>query len=319
MKKRMTAVLLCVIMGMSLWNGRAVLWNGLGTATASFVLARGQSVIAPDPLEGQGYSNPFFAVKQKASQSPTVKTVNLSMDSGKYSVISGLSVKNGTEKSVDVSALLKEGFTKPTFSDDQPAVLIYHTHTTEGYAETGGGYTSDNSHNVVAVGEAMKEIFEKNGLKTIHLTDNYIDGGSFKTAYTRSLKGVEAVLKKYPSIQIVLDVHRDSIADGTTQYCPLTTIDDEQYAQIMLICGSDQLGMKHPQWKENFKYALALAKQLQNTYPSLTRPVNLNANRYNTHTTKYALLVEVGSGTNTTEQALRSGRAVADGICKIVK
>ena len=181
------------------------------------------------------------------------------MDSGKYSTVDGLALKNGTSKNVDILSLLSQKFTKPTLDEEQPTVLIYHTHAGENYLDTPDGETSG----VIAVGEAMKEVFEKAGLKTVHLTDDFTKGGSFNTSYTRSLKGVEAALKKYPSIQIVLDVHRDSITSDGTACCPLTTIEGQGYAQVMLICGTDDKGMKHPDWEENLKYALALAKNMQ--------------------------------------------------------
>ena len=325
MKKRMVLLLCALMLMISGWQSGILqqLMISMGEKAALSALSR--SLLPGDSVTletGQGYEEGLFvapaARETDVSSSTTAPIVNLSINNGKYKTVQGVAVKNGTDKSVDVAALLKEGFTKPTFEEDAPAVLIYHTHTTESYADAGSGYSEDGEKGVLGVGEAMKAVFESNGLKTVHLTDDYIQGGAFNKAYTRSLTGVEAVLKKYPSIKIVLDIHRDSIAEGDTEYCPMTTINGKEYAQIMVISGTDDLGLSHPTWKENFKYALALVKQLQIDYPGLSRPVYLNANRYNTHTTPYALLVEVGGGANTSDQAKRSGRAVAESICKIV-
>lgn len=321
MKKRMLLLICVVTVGsLSLQSGALAkaLW-GVGEWAAMATLSRSFSPGETITLEtGQGYEEGLFVTTTETESGSSAPVVNLSINNGKYAVTENIAVKNGTSYAVDVASLLAEGFSKPTLSSDQPTVLIYHTHTTESYADAGSGYSDDTAKGVVGVGEAMKEVFESRGLKTIHLTDNYIDTGAFKQAYTRSLTGVEAVLKKYPSIQIVLDIHRDSITEGNTEYCPLTILDGEEYAQIMVISGSNELGLSHPTWRQNLKYGLALVAQLQQDYPGISRPLNLNANRYNTHTTPYALLIEVGGGANTSAQAKRSGRAVAESICNIV-
>ncbi len=323
--KRKVAGLLCVILiGTGLWrSGQLVHWlQILGQHGAMMAVGRSFSVGESIRLEtGQGFEEGLFiapAVSKKDTASSAAPVVNLSINNGKYAVTQNIALKNATKQSIDISAALQKGFTPPTFKEGQPAVLIYHTHTTESYADASSGYSLEFDKGVVGVGEEMKRVFESHGLKTIHLTENYIDGGAFKQAYTRSLKGVEQTLKKYPSIQIVLDIHRDSITEGNTEYCPLTVLEGKEYAQIMVITGSDTLGLSHPNWQQNMRYAMALVARLQKDYPGISRPLNVNANRYNTHTTPYALLVEVGGGANTSEQAKRSGAAVAESICNIV-
>ena len=325
MKKRMLWLMILVFFCTWGWESGALisLLRSGGEWAALCALSRSPLPGRTLRLEtGQGYEDGLLvtpAVQTNEGEAPTTApVVNLSINNGKYKLTDNIAIKNGTSKSVDVAALLDAGFIKPALDTDEPVVLIYHTHTTESYADSGSGYSRDGDKGVIGVGEEMKAVFESHGLKTIHLTENYIDTGAFKKAYTRSLTGVEAVLRQYPSIQIVLDIHRDSITEGDTEYCPLTTLEGEEYAQIMVISGSDELGLSHPTWKENLKYALALVSRLQEDYPGISRPLNFNANRYNTHTTPYALLVEVGGGANTSAQAKRSGRAVAEIICKII-
>lgn len=325
MKRRMLILSLMVIFGVAGWQSGILLTflRQMGEWAALSALSRSPLPGETVRLEtGQGYEEGLLiAPSADETESPSTVTapvVDLSINNGKYTLTQNIAIKNGTSKSVDIAALLKKGFDKPDFEKDAPAVLIYHTHTTESYADAGKEYSNDADKGVIGVGKEMKEVFEANGLKTIHLVDNYIDTGAFKKAYTRSLAGVEAVLKKYPSIKIVLDIHRDSIVEGDTQYCPLTTIEGKEYAQIMIISGTDELGLSHPTWKQNLSYATALVAQLQRDYPGLSRPLNLNQNRYNTHTTPFALLVEVGGGANTSAQAKHSGRAVAQSIVKIV-
>lgn len=324
MKRRMLILALSVVLCVMGWRS-GVLWTLLQRAGEWAAL----SALSRSPLPGetvrletgQGYEEGLLISPPRETESESSSTapvVDLSMNNGKYTLTEGLAVKNGTSKEIDIAALLEKGFEKPTLSENEPVVLIYHTHGTESYADAGSEYSKDWDKGVIGVGEEMKKEFEAAGLQTLHLTENYIDTGPFKKAYTRSLAGVEAALKKHPSIRIVLDIHRDSIADGDTQYCPLITIDGKEYAQIMLISGTNELGLSHPHWEENFRFALALSKKLQTDYPDLSRPINLNPNRYNTHTTPYALLMEVGSSANTSTQAKRAGGAVAKSIAEMV-
>lgn len=317
MKKRM-AVLLTLVALFCTWQCGWIQKAALAAGTVAV-----QSAVSrqkPVTYATQSYTESFFEAEDAPTPTATGKgsanIINLSINNGKNTVIDNIAVKNGADKSLDVSALLRAGFTKPTLSESKPTVLIYHTHTTESYIDSGGEYSTDNAKNVVAVGEQMKKVLERHGLRTIHLTDNYIDTGAFKKAYTRSLKGVKAVLKQYPSIQIVLDIHRDSIITDGIEYCPLTVLKNKEYAQVMVICGTDAKGMSHPKWKENLKFALSFVKTLQTDYPGIARPVNLNANRYNTHVTPYALLMEIGGGANTLSQALASATASAECLAK---
>lgn len=218
--------------------------------------------------------------------------VNLSALSGKYSATNGTAVINNTN--FDVSELLDSDYKKPSINKNDPYILIYHTHTSEAY--DGGG-------TVVDVGKKMAEEFENLGYKTIHITDVY-DKEQFSGAYSRSIEGVTEALKKYPSIKLVFDVHRDAITDSSgTQYKPVTEIEGQKAAQVMLVCGTNQKGLSHPNWKENFKFALDISRTLGKTYNGLSRPVNLRADRFNTHVTNYALLLEMGSEKNTLEEA----------------
>lgn len=226
------------------------------------------------------------------TDNPDAIAVNLSAVSGKYTQYGGTSVINGTD--YDVTKLLYADYTHPKINKDEPYILIYHTHTSEDYY--GGG-------TVVDVGDAMAKEFEALGYKTIHLTEFY-DREQFSGAYSRSIKGVEDMLKKYPSIQLCFDIHRDSIVtkSGDT-YRPVTQVEGKNTAQVMLVCGTDSKGLSHPQWRENFKFALDISRTMGEKYGALSRPVNLRADRFNTHVTKYAVLMEVGSNANTLEEA----------------
>lgn len=113
------------------------------------------------------------------------------------------------------------------------------------------------------------------------------------------------MLKKYPTIQIVLDVHRDAIigSDGTS-YAKKTEIDGEQVAQIMLVVGTNDMGLTHPDWKKHLTLAVQIQKNMLGIDSGLPRAIDLRRQRFNEHATPGSLLVEVGTSGNTLKQAL---------------
>ncbi|MBQ8894884.1 MAG: stage II sporulation protein P [Clostridia bacterium] len=251
------------------------------------------------------------------TEDDAIKAANLSALSGTYHQISGTAVANATD--FDVSALLENTVAMPEFTAGKPAVLIYHTHTTECYRNADGiSNTTDESKNVVAVGEAMKKIFEAAGYQTIHITEIF-NQPDFSGAYANSRAVVEQVLKENPTIQVVLDVHRDAISSNGIDYYPVTEVNGRQAAQIMLVCGTDAKGLSHPNWRQNFTYALQLSRQMGALYGQLSRPVNLRRDRFNTHFTPYTLLLEVGSAANTLDQAIYGGELTAKAMIDLWK
>ena len=235
-------------------------------------------------------------------------TVNLSALSGKYKTYNGTSVINNTDYSI--TDLLNASYTKPELDTESPYILIYHTHTSEEYY--GGG-------TVVDVGNAMAEEFERLGYKTVHLTEVY-DKEQFSGSYSRSVKGAQAMLEKYPTVKLVFDIHRDAITtDSGVTYQPLTVIDGENCAQVMFVCGTDEKGLTHPNWRENFKFALDVSRTIGKNYSALSRPVNLRGDRFNTHLTDYSFLIEVGSSANTVDEAKRAAVYTARSIIDTVE
>ena len=245
---------------------------------------------------------------QQTQENPDAVAVDLSALSGKYKNYGGTSVINNTD--YDVDDLLYADYVKPQINKNDPYILIYHTHTSEAYY--GGG-------TVVDVGNIMAQEFEKLGYKVVHLTDVY-DKEQFSGAYSRSINGVEKALAENPSIQLTLDIHRDAIstANGTV-YRPVTEIDGKTSAQVMPVCGTDAKGLKHPDWRENFKYALDLSRTMNKNYNALSRPVNLRGDRFNTHVTKYALLLEIGSDANTLSEAATAAVYTARSIISVIE
>ena len=131
---------------------------------------------------------------------------------------------------------------------------------------------------------------------------------------------VEDTLAEYPSITTVIDVHRDSIlTDDGRAYKTSCTINGEETAQLMLVVGTDDGGLYHPDWQENLSNALKLQALLNRSAPGLCRDLDLRTERFNQHETPGSLLVEVGASGNTLAEALRSARILGNALVKLIR
>lgn len=237
-------------------------------------------------------------------------------------------VKNVNKTSINIEKILGEKIDL-TVEKDKPSVLIFHTHTTETYQILDRGFyevgfmtrTKDSSLNMVRVGKAICEEIEAAGYQVIH--DTEIHDLSYNGAYEHSRKKVEEYLKKYPTIEIVLDIHRDAIQqnDGT-KIKPTATIQGKKAAQIMIISGCQEEGNpveNFPDWRYNLTFAVHLQKQLETMFPGITRPLYFSPRKYNMNLTHCSLLVEVGSDANTLEEAVYTGKCIGMALGKIMK
>ena len=280
---------------------------------------RGIGLYMAEPPEEAEEHFLYFVPPQEEPQGEdeAVKAANLSALSGIYTQYNGTAVANATD--YGITELLDRAVSMPKFEAGKPAVLIYHTHTTECYRNNQGiSNTRDEALNVVAVGEAIKRVFEEAGYPTIHIKDVF-NQPDFSGAYTHSRAAVEKVLKENPSIKVVLDVHRDAISSNGVDYYPVTSVNGREAAQVMLVCGTDSKGLSHPNWRQNFTYALQLSRRMGTLYGEISRPVNLRRDRFNTHFTPYTLLLEVGSSANTLEQAIYGGELTAKAMIDLWK
>ena len=209
--------------------------------------------------------------------------------------------------------------------DGAPAVLIVHSHATESFTKQSGQVyqescayrTEDRGFNMVAVGDALAELLREKGINVLHDRQLH-DYPSYNAAYTNSRKSVEDYLREYPSIRIVLDLHRDAAlnADGS-QYATSATVDGKRSAQLMLLAGSDAAGGNHPGWKENLSLALKLQVLLEKENPGITRRTLLRGYAFNQDLCSGMLIVEVGTAGNTLEEALRAMPPLADAIAAL--
>lgn len=171
---------------------------------------------------------------------------------------------------------------------------------------------------MVRVGEEIKRIFEEKGLTVIHDCTLY-DYPKYSGAYGRSCAGAEAWLAQYPSIQVVLDIHRDAlIGENGTVYKAVTDVNGEKTAQVLMIVGTDE-NAEHPHWTDNLALAIRIQQELDARWPTLARPVTMRSSRFNQQLTHGSLLVEVGSHGNTLQEALRGARLFADAAGDVLR
>ncbi len=202
---------------------------------------------------------------------------------------------------------------------EEPTVLIVHSHGTESYDKTENydEYTAyrtrDNRYNVVSIGEEIKKVLQAGGISVIHDTTRH-DDPSYSKAYANARKSIQDYLEKYPSIQMVLDIHRDSVENKNGKQVHLTAKSgSETTAQLMMVVGTD-VNLKHPSWPENMALAVKLHAQLEKNTPGICRPISFRKQRFNQDLSGGALIVEIGSAGNTRQEALLAGRLLAEGI-----
>ena len=232
-------------------------------------------------------------------------------------------IKNVNKTRIDAAKLLKEK-ADLAVKKDAPCVLIFHTHTTESYQYLDRSYytsdvptrDSDKGRNMVRVGDEICAELEAMGFSVLH--DTEIHDTRYTGAYARSRETVQAYQKQYPSLQVLLDIHRDAIQlSNGTKIKPVATIDGKQAAQVMIITGCQESGngvTDFPDWKQNLIFALQLQEKMESTFPGLTRPVFFSPRRYNMHLSHCSLLLEVGSDANTLEEAAYSGRLIGHAL-----
>lgn len=237
-------------------------------------------------------------------------------------VIKGVEVTNLTDFQVDPNDYVK-GELAFSLDNQGPQILIIHTHTTESYSnekylKDAPDRDLDEEKNIVAVGKAMAEVFEKNGISVYH--DKTVhDYPSYNGAYQRAATTIRNDLEAYQGIKAVLDIHRDGITreDGTKVKL-LTEINGIDTAQVMLVVGTNT-NLTHDNWRENFKFAAKIQAKAIEMYPTLMRQINLRKERFNEQMTLGSLIIEVGTNGNLLSEALEGGKDIAEVICAVLK
>lgn len=209
---------------------------------------------------------------------------------------------------------LSENFTLKGGSD-KPQILIYHTHSQEEFV----GYGPDNKEaTVVGIGSYLTKLLTAKGYNVIHDTSVYdLQNGKLdrNKAYTYALDGVTAILQKNPSIEVVLDVHRDGVNESLHM---VNQVDGKPTAPIMFFNGVSQTPegpieyLPNPYREQNLAFSFQLQLDCDAYFPNLTRKIYIKGLRYNQHLRPRSSLIEVGAQTNTYQEALNAMEPLAE-------
>lgn len=183
-----------------------------------------------------------------------------------------------------------------------PQILLYHTHSQEGFVNSEPGKEEDT---IVGAGVVLAELLEGYGFRVYHHKEKY-DVESRDYAYSNALCEIEKILQENPQIQVVIDLHRDAVAEGTKL---VTDIQGHPVAKVMFFNGLGRTKdqgeisyLKNPYLQENLAFSFQMKLFCDTYYPGFARKIYLRAYRYNMHLCPKTLLVELGAQTNTKEE-----------------
>ena len=236
-------------------------------------------------------------------------------------------IRNCTNMPANIIA--SEGTKKPEIKLDngnEPQVLIIHTHTTESYESDSDGHYDKAydgrslcpANSVVGVGAVLAQTLADNGISTIH-DGTVFDDPIYNYSYSRSRERIEEILAEYPSIKIVLDIHRDGIADGDVRIAPVAEINGKKAAQIMIICGCDDGTGILPDFMSNLRFASYLQNSIERDNSGITRPLLFDYRFYNQDLTKGSLVIEFGALANDIEHVKYSAELAGKSIAQALK
>ena len=243
----------------------------------------------------------------------------------KYVACGAGSIKNNTRQTAaDLAAEIENPLPFAIEKDSpDPQVLVMHTHATEDYRLSAGLWftpgdgarSTDRSINMCAVGRVVADTLNAAGIHTLH-DETLNDYPSYTGSYANSRTVVQQYLAQYPSIKVVLDVHRDAIeTENGSRMAPVCTVDGRQAAQVMIICGCDNgTTVQLPDWRQNLRVAAAWERAMEGMYPGFTRPVLFSYRFYNQDLTTGSLLIEIGGHGNNLNEALYAGQLAAKGL-----
>lgn len=218
----------------------------------------------------------------------------------------------------DNALIMPEDFDLSSFQNEpiavdlygqEPKILVVHTHSQEEYIDSREGMEEDT---IVGVGQTLCEILANEyGISVVHDVKQYdMENGELnrENSYEKMEQSVLKLLKKYPSVKVILDLHRDGVADDVHL---VTTIEGQPTARLMFVNGicrpiekaENVKNFNNPYIKENLAFSYQMQLQAETIYPDFMRKIYIKPYRYSTNLMPYSLLVEVGANTNTVEEA----------------
>lgn len=294
---------------------------------AKQIIAENEKAVAEKPVQ-QESQNVDETPIQKESKKPEKKTETsgkkVSVNRKKLQDFDYLrqtfyQVDNTTtigKNQLDVDKLMKPDL-KIDQSVDGPQILIYHTHSQERYADS-----KDEKTGVVGVGDYLTELLEEEGFQVMHHKGEY-DVGDRDHAYSKAAPSIQKIINDNPSIQVVIDLHRDGVGENTRL---VTTQNGKKMAKIMFFNGlsrttasGDIPYLKNPYISDNLAFSFQMQLAAAEYYPDFTRRIYLKGYRFNMHFCPKSMLVEVGAQTNTFEEAKNAMEPLADLFAKVLK
>lgn len=259
------------------------------------------------------------------SPSPVLGTLDIPPLTFSPSDLETVEIKNTSGRSVDLQSLLTSPLSWDLTSGE-PGVLILHTHTTESYtkapgedyAETSSFRTLDEKYNMLSLGDELASLLEAGGIRVIHDREIY-DYPAYNGAYTRARDAMERYLDQYPSIRLVLDIHRDASGEIDNQLSTAISVDGKSCARLMLVMGTDASGLTHPGWEENLALGLKLQVLLEKGAPGITRPLSLRAQRFNQDMSPGTMILEVGAAGDSHDAAMNAMPILAQAILALAQ
>ena len=203
-------------------------------------------------------------------------------------------------------------------------ILIFHTHTCESYTssekysyeQNGNFRTTDLNFSVAKVGDELSNQLMSYGFNVTH-DKTYHDYPAYSGSYARSLTTVQNIINSGYAADIVIDIHRDAIADSS--YAPKVKIGEEYASQLMFVIGTNGSGLEHPNWIQNLKFAIMVQQKANEMYPGLFKPIVVRSSRYNQHLTKCSSIIEVGATGNTLDEANTSMKYLAKVLNEVIR
>ena len=209
---------------------------------------------------------------------------------------------------------------------DAPTVLILHTHATESYTKQPGEiYEEDSmyrtfnaSYNMLSIGEELTRVLTAGGISVLHDRTLH-DYPSYNGSYDHARQTIRAYLEAFPSITMVIDLHRDAMDfEQDPQLTTLATVGGQRSAQLMLVAGTDH-NVSYSHWETNLAMGVKLTAVLEKMYPGITRPIQLRPQRFNLDMSPGSILVEVGANGNTHAEAVTAVRALGAALLAMSK
>lgn len=250
-------------------------------------------------------SGDIFAPKVIGTEYPLAKLCDYDFLVQKFYAVSEITTINSEELNAEVLLGKDLSIEKKAA---EPQILIYHSHSQEEFADSRPGVQEDT---IVGVGAYLAQILtEQYGYVVYHDKTQYdVVGGVLdrNEAYNYAAEGVEAILEQYPSIEVIIDLHRDGVDEDVHL---VTEVNGKPTAQIMFVNGISKTSLQgdidyleNPYIQDNLAFSLKMQLKAEAYYPEFTRRIMIKAYRYNMHYRARSLLVETGAQTNTLQEA----------------